>query len=244
MSLTQETSPEALLLDPSTLREPIWVVAPHPDDESLGCGGLIARLAELNCEVWALLLSDGGASHLASPTWPRKRLVEQRLSEWHAGLDMLGQHPQRRVALALPDGALPQPQQPGGAQAVEAVREALAAAPPRTVLLPWRRDPHPDHRAAHALTRAALAAFGAVRVLEYTVWLGERAAPGDVPKPGEVQRWAVRVEDQTNRKEAAIRLHRSQLGALIDDDPSGFVLPEAMIQRALGDHEQLLEVRS
>ncbi|WP_407572206.1 PIG-L deacetylase family protein [Deinococcus altitudinis] len=233
----------ATVLAPTSLAGPVWVVAPHPDDESLGCGGLLAELTDLGTQTWALLLTDGGASHPASVSWSRERLAGQRLAEWHAGLDLLGVQRGRRLALNLPDGRLPFPQQEGGAAAVAAIRSALAQAVPATVLLPWRRDPHPDHRAAHALIFAALEDWPAVRRLEYTVWLPERAESADLPQPREATVWSADSGRQAARKAAAIRCHASQLGGLIRDDPDGFVLQEDMIRRAVSGHELLLEVR-
>ncbi|WP_262895303.1 PIG-L family deacetylase [Hymenobacter lapidiphilus] len=55
---------------------PTVVIAPHPDDESLGCGGLLALLARANVPVWCVLMSDGTMSHPnsakfpAPPAWP------------------------------------------------------------------------------------------------------------------------------------------------------------------------------
>lgn len=233
----------AEVLLPASLAGPVWVVAPHPDDESLGCGGLLAELTDLGTPTWALLLTDGGASHPASVDWPRERLAGQRLAEWHAGLDLLGVHRDRRMALGLPDGRLPFPQQEGGAAATAVIRSALAQAVPATVLLPWRRDPHPDHRATHALIFAALEEWAAARRLEYTVWLPERAESVDLPQPNEAIVWSADVGRQVARKEAAIRCHASQLGGLIHDDPAGFVLQQQMIHRAVSGHEALLEVR-
>ncbi len=246
--LTGGRIPTQTLL-PADLKGPVWVIAPHPDDESLGCGGLVAELCGLGTVLWALLLSDGSASHPGSQEWPARPLATRRLGEWHAGLDQLGVHPRRRLALGLPDGRLTAPEQmetPGQTESGEAVRAitaALSVAPPATVLLPWRRDPHPDHRAAHALVQAALTGQSGVRQLEYTVWLAQRAAPEDLPRPGEVQVWEVQVERQMARKEAAIRAHRSQLGQLVHDDPGGFVLPEQMVRASLGGSEWLLESR-
>ncbi len=229
-------------MPPASLAAPVWVVAPHPDDESLGCGGLLAALSDLGVPTWALLLSDGAASHPGSPGWAGSRLVRRRLFEWHAALDLLGLPPERRVALGLPDGRLPLPGQPNGQRAVSAIRAALARAAPATVLLPWRRDPHPDHRAAHALMEQALGSWPSARRLEYAVWLPERGVADDRPRPGEALGWEVPLAGAAGRKEAAIRVHRSQLGLLIHDDPGGFVLPEEMIRRALVGPERLYEV--
>ena len=232
---------------PASLEGPVWVIAPHPDDESLGCGGLVAELCSLGTVLWALLLSDGSASHPGSREWPARPLATRRLGEWHAGLDQLGVHPRRRLALGLPDGRLPWPrgaendEDSGGDEAARAISAALAVAPPATLLLPWRRDPHPDHRAAHALVQRALNGRSGVRQLEYTVWLPQRAAPEDLPRPGEVRVWEVQVTRQLARKEAAIRAHRSQLGQLVQDDPGGFVLPEQMVRASLDGSEWLLE---
>ena len=85
-------------LDPLALPGPVWVVAPHPDDEALGCGALLAALAQARREVWALLLTDGGFSHPASQLYPRSRLSATRLAEWRAGLSVLGVPPARTAA--------------------------------------------------------------------------------------------------------------------------------------------------
>jgi len=230
------------VLDPASLHGPVWVIAPHPDDEGLGCGGLTAAVTDLGTEVWAMLVSDGSASHSASVSWSPARLAAERLGEWHAALDVLGVLPERRVSLGLPDSRLPWPEQPGGEAAVHLVELALSRAAPATVLMPWRRDPHSDHRATHALVSQALASWPQARVLEYTVWLPERGEAGDLPRPGEAEQWFTDLPGQQARKEAAIRCHHSQLGLLIHDDPAGFVLPEDMIRRAVSTPERLLEV--
>lgn len=225
-AIPDPATPDPITLDPATLPAPVWVVAPHPDDEALGCGALLAALAARGVPVWALLLTDGGFSHPASREFPRERLAALRLREWRAGLAQLGVPPARTRALGFPDGAL------GGgpsARLQAAVEGAFAAAPPGTVLLPWRRDPHPDHRAAWGPVWAA--APGARR-LEYTVWLEGRGAAEDWPRAGEARELRFAAAPWRAAKAAAIRAHASQLGA-VTDDPGGFVLPQALIERAL-----------
>ncbi|MHA0036165.1 PIG-L deacetylase family protein [Deinococcus sp. PESE-13] len=219
-------------LDPLALSGPLWVVAPHPDDEALGCGALLAALAEAGREVWALLLTDGGFSHPASKTYPRPRLSAARLAEWREGLSVLGVPPARTVALGLPDGALGKHLT---AAARAQVQQAFAQARPGTVLLPWERDPHPDHRAAWHLLRGVLPSD--TLALEYAVWLPERGADADWPRPDEVEELTFAVGDWRDAKARAIAAHRTQLG-LIADDRDGFVLAPAMVERALAGPER------
>lgn len=222
--------PDALL--PDSLPGRVWVAAPHPDDEALGCGGLIAALSGAGREVWALLLSDGGGSHPASPTYPRERLAAARLAEWRAGLAVLGVPAGRTRALGLPDGELHACAGAITSGALAAFREA----PPGTLLLPWARDPHPDHRAAWAPLLRAAGAFAGLRVLAYTVWLAERGESADHPRPGETRPLTLDVRPGLGAKRRAILAHRTQLG-LITDDPQGFTLPAQMVRRALGGTE-------
>ena len=50
------------------------VVAPHPDDESLGCGGLIAEARRLGRAVRLVVVTDGCGSHTHSALYPPERL--------------------------------------------------------------------------------------------------------------------------------------------------------------------------
>ena len=69
---------------------PMLLIVPHQDDETLGCGGLIASASALGCAPYVAYLTDGGASHLGSDAWPRHRLVRERRREAYAALSILG----------------------------------------------------------------------------------------------------------------------------------------------------------
>ncbi|MCY1704087.1 PIG-L deacetylase family protein [Deinococcus sp. SL84] len=222
-----KASPAAL--DPARLPGPVWVVAPHPDDEALGCGALLAALSNLGTEVWALLLTDGGFSHPDSREYPRERLAATRLDEWRTGLATLGVPPERTRALGFPDGALAGVPAPAVTQAVQ---RAFTASPPALVLLPWRRDPHPAHRAAWAPVCAATDAA----VLGYSVWLTERGAEPDWPAAAEATALTFATGPYAACKAAAIAAHATQLGA-ITDDPGGFTLAPEMVARAVAGPE-------
>lgn len=222
-------------LDPRTLPGPVWVVSPHPDDEALGCAALIAALADLGREVHALLITDGGFSHPSSRAFPRAHLARTRLGEWRAGLALLGVPAGRTHTLGLLDGEL-EGMDPAVVQ--QAVAQAFAPAPPATLLLPWRRDPHPDHRAAWGPVCGA--APHSARRLEYAVWLPERGEAADWPAAHEARVWTVAVGAARGLKAQAIAAHVTQLGG-VPDDPDGFTLPPQMVERALAGPELYVE---
>ena len=227
---------------PETLpeRSPDWlrefgrtvVVAPHPDDESLGVGGVIARLGDLGLPVGAVFLTDGEGSHPGSKSHPPALLAALRRDEARAACRELGVKDDAVAFLALPDGGVPRAGADGFAAAADRLRaalEGLPGGPPHTVLTPWRREPHGDHRAAFDLVAAAA---GGARVVEYCVHLWQVRDPADVPRFGgddpEVEAVRADVAAVRDRKRAAIEAHASQVDpTVIADSPGGFTLPPA-----------------
>ena len=82
----------------------LLVVAPHPDDEVIGCGGLIAQTLARGGEVTVCVVSDGRASHPGSRAYPPEKLVAKRRSESRGALAHLGVESDRVHFLDLPDG--------------------------------------------------------------------------------------------------------------------------------------------
>ena len=219
------------LLPPDTVRS--WgrtlVVAPHPDDESLGCGGAIALLSHFGIPANVLFISDGTGSHPNSVRYPAPVLRDLRESEAQEAVARLGA-PASATFLRLQDGAVPTKETPGFAAAVTSCQAYLADVKPQTILVPWRRDPHPDHRATSQIMQAALEGLTAPpRVLEYPVWAWERAAPDDVPQPHEAAAFRLDISGVQAVKRSAVDAHQSQVTHLIDDDPHGFWLSPEVI---------------
>ncbi|WP_460620407.1 PIG-L deacetylase family protein [Hymenobacter tenuis] len=222
---------------------PTMVIAPHPDDESLGCGGTLVLLRQAGLPVWCVLVTDGTMSHPNSRKFPapaRQALREQELQD---ALAALGVAPGALLPLGLPDGAVPSPTSPEGLAAVQQLLESIHQHKPATLLVPWRRDPHPDHKDTSHLVQAALAQLPQPpRLLEYVVWAWERAAADELPRPAEVQGWQLDIGSVLGQKQQAIAAHRSQLhGSPIDDDPTGFTLSPGMLAHFAQPVEILLE---
>ncbi|GAA4389174.1 PIG-L deacetylase family protein [Hymenobacter koreensis] len=225
----------------STLGRTI-VVAPHADDESLGCGGLLALLRAAGLPVAVILVSDGTMSHPGSQKYPAEARRALREAEFSEALRILGVAADASLLLRLPDGAVPGPGAPGFDRSVQAISAFLTDWGPATLVVPWRRDPHPDHRASSQLLQAALTTLKVrPRLLEYLVWAWERAAPADLPQQGEVQGWRLDISAVSAQKQRAIAAHRSQISGLIDDDPTGFQLSEQMLAHFARPYEAYLE---
>jgi LmbE family N-acetylglucosaminyl deacetylase len=238
--------PDSLPLHPSEIVRD-WgatlVVAPHQDDESLGCGGAIALLRAAHLPVRVLFVSDGAGSHPGSRRYPGPALSALRNAEARAALAILGVAADACAFLGLPDRSVPRAGTDDFSAACAACRAELhvAGKHPETILLPWRRDPHTDHRASWELVMAALGAEPCSRLLEYPIWLWELGTPGDAPVPGEVSGWRLDISSVVDRKQRAIAAHRSQTTPLIDDDPRGWVLPPEILARFAQPWEVFLE---
>ena len=202
------------------------VVAPHPDDESLGCGGLIAAACASGIAVRLVVVSDGVGSHPKSRRYPPAALRDLREAETKAAASHLGLEADAIVFLRLPDTKVPRdgPMALGARDAICAASRAVSAA---AVCVTWPRDPHCDHEATAALVVGCGAGLGAARVLAYPVWGWTLPPAVDVgPAPRGVR---IDVTRYLGAKAAAIAAHRSQTTDLVDDDPDGFRLTPAML---------------
>ncbi|NVN36779.1 PIG-L deacetylase family protein [Komagataeibacter swingsii] len=212
----------------------VLVLAPHPDDESLGCGGLIAACCAAGRPPLVAIMTDGAASHPHSRQWPAPRLRARRQREARDAVACLGLAPDRLAFLGLPDAAAPHD---GPVFAHIAARLARLATTHgcTTVFAPWRMDPHCDHEATWKMGMAVRDLCG-LRLLAYPVW-GWLLPPGrdlDHPPPR-----GMRLDITAHRaaKARAVSMHQSQYGGLITDDPDGFHLPDSLLAALVTDFE-------
>ena len=215
------------------------ILAPHPDDESLGCGGLIAACAAPRRPPLVVVLTDGAGSHPNSRTHPPDRLRVVRAREVREAVAYLGLSADRVVSLNQPDTAAPH----GGPgfDAVVTRLVALIRQEPRctAILAPWRHDPHCDHEAA-SLAAGAAADVTGIRNVAFPVWgwilPGATPIPA-LPAPG----WRLDIGTFLPAKRAAIQAHLSQYGDLITDDPDGFRLPSDLLSTFDSPYETYIQ---
>ena len=202
------------------------VLAPHPDDESSGCGGLIAACVAAGRPPTVLILTDGTGSHPRSAAYPPNRLRTLRQQEAIVAVAALGLAADHIHFLDQKDAAAPTE----GPAFDAVVAMILRVAPPAlttAILAPWRHDPHCDHEAA-ALVAEHVAALRNLRLVSYPVWgwtLPPATEIDELPRAG----WRLDIARHLPTKRRAIGAHRSQDGGLITDDPTGFQLPPNLL---------------
>ncbi len=206
--------------------KPALILAPHADDESLGCGGLIAAASAAGHPPLVLILTDGTGSHPNSRAYPPARLKSVREQEASDAVGILGLPPDRLGFLGLRDTAAPTEGE-GFDAAVAAILSFVEQTGAASILSPWQHDPHCDHLAAHLMASEA-AARCRVRHLAYPIW--GWTLPPDTRLPGPVPH-GVRLDitDHLAVKRRAIAAHVSQYGGLIQDDADGFQLPSSLL---------------
>ncbi len=206
----------------------VVVVAPHPDDEVLGCGGALALLARAGHEILVVGVTDGEAGYPGSAVWTPTLLARQRRIERADGLERLGLGTAAQ-ALGVPDGAVTQQETELTSRLLDIVR------PDDTLLATWRLDGHPDHEAS-GRAAATVAADVGCSLWEFPVWMWHWASPGDARVPWPRMRRLALDDDARDRKSRAIAAHDSQLVALASEGRAP-VLPDWALARLLRPFE-------
>jgi LmbE family N-acetylglucosaminyl deacetylase len=186
----------------------LMVLAAHPDDETLGAGGLIAAAHDCGTAVTVVIASDGDASHPASTTHTRGQLATLRRAEATAAVRTLAPSCTLHF-LGLPDGELAQYHDALTAQVEYFGRSVTHLA------APWQGDRHPDH-AACARAASVIAARLGVPCWHYPIWLWHWGRPTSSELPWRDAR-IVRLDAVSKQRKAlALRCHVTQHSALSD----------------------------
>ena len=212
----------------------LFVTAAHPDDETLGAGGVMAQASALGIPVTVIIASDGEASHPDSPTTTREALAAWRRDEVAQALDIVAPG-SRRHFLGLPDGGLAESSELG--KLIEAV---VTDAPADAIILsPWLGDRHPDHAAVAAASGQVAERHG-LRAAAYPIWgwLWSDVAGDDIPW-NDALVLPLSVEDR-ERKRRAMASHTSQTAPLSEHPGDEAILSEVFQEHFRRDVEIFL----
>ena len=184
-------------------RSRVVVLAAHPDDEVLGAGGLLRRVARSRAHLTVVWATAGEAAVPGAEETDKRTLAVLRRAEAAEALRLLEVQPMRTRWLGLPDGRLTEL----SARLELLLRPLVADAD--LVLTTWRHDVHPDHV---ALGRAAARTVPAERLLEYPVWGWHRRCAADPDWRWDRATVLPLAPADVRCKQRAIAAHASQVG--------------------------------
>ena len=176
---------------------PTMILSPHPDDETLGVGGLIAHLTNANVDVRIAAVTDGEKAYVGD-----RGLGEVREAEQTSALAALGVSIESIYRLRMPDSGLL-------LRESELIRELMPYAPMGGhVIAPWIGDFHPDHEACGRAARV-IAQTRKCALTYYFFWTWHRGTP-ETLNGLSLLRFPLGVEE-FNRRKVALLHHQSQL---------------------------------
>ena len=205
------------------------IIAPHPDDEILGCGGLLQLLHGAGHSLLLISITDGTASHPGSAEWPPERLRQVRPQESEEALKRLGLSGLNWVRGGFEDTQVASEEAAVSAFITRNLR------PGDVVFATWREDGHSDHDAVGRASSRAAEAVGAT-LHEVPVWAWHWAHDDDPRVPWKRARKVCLSPYAIARNRYAAHAFTSQL----EQDPStglDAVLPAPVLERLLQPFE-------
>lgn len=198
--------PSIDILDLVPLGSRAVIVAPHPDDEVLGCGGIMQLLAAAGRPLQLISVTDGSASHPGSQRWTVERLSVVRPQESAEALRRLGlpMHSLKWLRGGFTDTQVAAQE----TELSEFIAGYLHASD--VVFTTWREDGHSDHEAVGRASVEAARRVGAT-CHELPVWTWHWATPEDASVPWERARKILLSPTHIARKRHAAHAFASQL---------------------------------
>ncbi|MBC8176313.1 MAG: PIG-L family deacetylase [Deltaproteobacteria bacterium] len=171
----------------------ILVAAPHPDDETLACGGALCRYVKEGSKICVLVLTDGAG--LANVSSEKQDLATTRLQELRNAMEILGVPWESVVIWGEPDRSLEVNQ-----RLLDRLQHLLLRIRPDLCLIPSPYEHHPDHLATSNLF---------IHLLPWLSWKIEVAFYEILPLPK--VNLLVDISNFIEQKTAALSAYKSQL---------------------------------
>ena len=220
--------------DLETVGEAVLVVAPHPDDEVLGCAGLVQRLLSTGRQADVVILSGGGRSHAGCCGIDEAELIETRRQLSRRAAGIIGLPPERLHFLDYLDGSIAFDNAETGR-----FRQLMAELKPDAVFVPHHGEGWSDHLAAGEIVRRLTEEEKAsVRVFEYCVWFWYYNSWNIDWHQARVLKMS---PEENRKKQQAIDAYVTPLAPC--GRPWSGVLPRVFVKACRWDRELYFEVR-
>ncbi len=204
------------------------VFSPHQDDETFGCGGMIAQKREQGIPVVVTFLTDGRGSHGLDPHI-QNQVIHIRQQESLTALGILGVTTSEIHFLNHQDGSLSAVNIQKKEQIVTQIAALLQFYQPGEVYVPHRKDCHQDHEATYHLVKEAITQSQiTTEILQYPIWVFWRSPLFILLKLQDIAAaYRLSVASVKEKKKRAIAAYPSQLN----------MLPHRFINRFLSSEE-------
>ncbi|MEJ7799092.1 MAG: PIG-L family deacetylase [Ilumatobacter sp.] len=189
---------------------PTLVAVPHPDDESLSTGGLIAYLRRHEIPVVVVAVTDGGAAY---PDEMRaNELAYLRRNEQRRALQHLSISRSDVWRIGLDDGRVAG-DEPTVRGMIECATEHHSI---EHIVAPWVHDHHADHEAVGRAADAAASMLGLP--ITFGLFWALHHSPAPSPSAFRLHRLSL-TDDEQRAKRVAIESHESQLSTMVSPSP-------------------------
>lgn len=217
------------------------VFAPHPDDETLACGGTLAGKMIKGENVYIIVMTDGRNAYKSAlniwenPTPEEVKVV--RKNEIKEAAKVLGIKVDHIVFLDFEDGTL----NDNKAKAKELVKYCLIKLKPTDIFVPQEEDLHQDHSSTNGIVLSAVKELGLdLDVYEYMIWAEEVQFFRDVPK--HLHLVEIDISKTFHLKMKAITMYKSQMDILFPSQTRP-ILEDAFLSNFKKDIEYFLRYR-
>ncbi len=201
----------------------IIVFAPHPDDEVLGCGGIIAKKVSEGWGVFIVIMTDGKdcfskvfGIHVNPST---EELKQVRREESKRAAAILGVPLQNVIFLDFEDGKLFK----NAEKAEEITREILKQKDPAEVYYPYGKDDHIDHRETNRIINNSMKKLGSAALqFQYSLYMKHpriSSITNKIISTLKQNTVHVNVSEFLPLKEAALQEHKSQVTVISSNQP-------------------------
>jgi N-acetylglucosamine malate deacetylase 1 len=187
----------------------ILIAAPHPDDETLGCGGLLAKRAQEGFKATVVVLTDG-CNLFRLSRWRIEvdptpaEISAMRKEETRRAVAVLGGHREAIRFLDVEDASLQRHVESTAERVAQIIREV----DPDEIYVTSEHEEHPDHVAACAVVRSAMQrAHSRATLFRYVVSLRSGLSLPSIPDPSV----AIDVSEQLDTKRRAVSQFASHL---------------------------------
>jgi len=202
------------------------IVAPHPDDEVFGCGGLMLQRLRAGWDVNVVILTGGGGSHKGCCDMPEEEIIAKRKrlcirAGKTIGLDFGNIH-----FLDFKDGSLPRKNDAGFDDCVSVLREYIRRFNPSELYCPHFLDGWSDHVAASEITVAAAGFCKNINLYYYIVWAWMNTRLPALLRMGWKRSRKANIKDVFDKKQKAIGLYLEECSPKCGKPYSGELPPD------------------